>query len=334
MARQKHAWEVQARTRIDWLRAEAREAAIRRGGQLDDEGNLAGGDAGPYAGSFTEIAQRLGDAEDYMTASAGPFSWLRGIRVEGTWANIHTAHARLIEVGDDEQVLALLPDVQSAAASYLPTDDVWRKTAAAWQKGRTVTNADREVLSNALRRAYDANAERYTQLRRYRNILLGAGLLFAGLAVALSVITAVSPKALPLCFPAQSTQAKTAIACPTGAQDGPRAGDVALAAMLGMIGGAVGGMASLTRSSRATVTSYTLRVARMLLKVTLGAVTAIVGITFLRAGFVPGFSELKSQGEIIGYALVFGASQQLVTRIADQHGERVLKGASADADGG
>lgn len=87
---------------------------------------------------------------------------------------------------------------------------------------------------------------------------------------------------------------------------------------------------SLTKSTRATVTAYTLRVARMLLKVSLGAVAAVVGILFLNAGFVPGFAALDSQVQILAYAIVFGASQQVVTRLAGQQGERLLKSASAE----
>lgn len=324
-----HAWQVQAQTRLDWVWAETREAATRRNGELDDKGHFTGQRPLKYASAFDEITARLQTAEMYLSAPARPWSWLRGTKVEGAWANIHSAHARLVEVGDDDQVRGLLPDVRSALAAYLPANDPARAAVneAKLDDAAKIGDKDRELLSNALRRAYDANAERYTQLRRYRNILIGAALLFAGLAIALSLVGAANSKTLPLCFHAD---AKTT-ACPTG-HTSAKGGDVALVALLGMVGGAVGGMASLTRSTRATVTSYTLRVARMLLKVTLGAVAAIVGLMFLRAGFAPGFSELKTQQEVLGYAFLFGTSQQLVTRIADQHGERVLKGASNDSD--
>ena len=80
------------------------------------------------------------------------------------------------------------------------------------------------------------------------------------------------------------------------------------------------------------MSSYTLRVARTAFKVSLGGVAAVVGLLFLSAGFAPGFDGLESQNEILGYAFVFGTSQQLLTKLADQQAEAVLKSASSEAE--
>lgn len=335
------AWVIQALSRVRWMRQEVKEAAVRKGLVLDDT-RVKRGDGGVYALAYEDVLQRLADAETCLTGPSNPMEWLRGTRVEAAWTNIHAAHARLMEVAGPEQVSALVIDVRSAVASYLPRSHAWAKRLAAWQVTEAegvpvLTDVDRELLSNALRQAYEANAEMYTRLRRFRNILVGTAVLFATMAVALSVLGALSPKTLPLCFevPAATTGAEGEAAvrqsCPTGAQ-GPSGGDVALVGLLGLVGGAVGAMPSVTSSSRATVTTYTLRVSRMLLKIGLGPVAAIVGLLFLRAGVVPGFDVLDRQGEILGYAVVFGVSQQLITRIADRHAERVLKSASSETD--
>jgi hypothetical protein len=65
-------------------------------------------------------------------------------------------------------------------------------------------------------------------------------------------------------------------------------------------------------------------VALILLKLPTGALTAVLGLVLLSAGFVPGFSALDSSAQILGWAVVFGASQQLVTGLVDKKAQSVL----------
>ena len=44
----------------------------------------------------------------------------------------------------------------------------------------------------------------------------------------------------------------------------------------------------------------------------------------MRGGFVPGLSALDTPAQILSWALVFGFSQQLFTRLVDQQGQTVL----------
>ena len=52
--------------------------------------------------------------------------------------------------------------------------------------------------------------------------------------------------------------------------------------------------------------------------------TAILGLLFLRAGIVPGFTQVDTQSQILVYAIVFGASQELITRFVDQRSNDLL----------
>jgi hypothetical protein len=52
--------------------------------------------------------------------------------------------------------------------------------------------------------------------------------------------------------------------------------------------------------------------------------TAITGLVLLYGKFIPGLSELDSQGQILAYAIVLGIAQHLVTRFVDQKAEAVL----------
>jgi hypothetical protein len=99
--------------------------------------------------------------------------------------------------------------------------------------------------------------------------------------------------------------------------------DVALVMLLGLVAAAVTGAAALRRM-RGTSTPFSVPVALIALKLPLGALTAVVGLLLLGGGFVPGFSALDSSGQILAWALVFGAAQQLVTGLVDKKAQTVL----------
>ena len=69
---------------------------------------------------------------------------------------------------------------------------------------------------------------------------------------------------------------------------------------------------------------YDVPLALALLKVPTGALTAVTGILLLGGGFVPGFSELDTQRQILAYALIFGYAQQLATRYLDDRATKLL----------
>jgi hypothetical protein len=60
------------------------------------------------------------------------------------------------------------------------------------------------------------------------------------------------------------------------------------------------------------------------LKLPLGALTAIGGLIALQGDFIPGLSQLDSQGQILAYALVLGYAQQLLTGLLDKRADELL----------
>ena len=62
------------------------------------------------------------------------------------------------------------------------------------------------------------------------------------------------------------------------------------------------------------------------MKLPTGAVTAFLGLLLMRGQFVPGLSALDTSAQILAWALVFGFSQQLFTRLVDQQAHTVLDG--------
>jgi hypothetical protein len=71
-------------------------------------------------------------------------------------------------------------------------------------------------------------------------------------------------------------------------------------------------------------TPYNVAIPLALLKLPVGALAAIVGIVLLGGDFVPGFSAIDKQVQILAYALVFGFAQQLFTNALDQRAENLI----------
>jgi hypothetical protein len=92
---------------------------------------------------------------------------------------------------------------------------------------------------------------------------------------------------------------------------------------MGLLGGALSATFTIQKL-RGTSTPYGVPVALAILKLPAGALTAITGLVLLYGKFIPGLSELDSQGQILAYAIVLGIAQHLVTRFVDQKAEAVL----------
>jgi hypothetical protein len=181
--------------------------------------------------------------------------------------------------------------------------------------------------------SYDAADEQYARVRSFRNVLITGAVLLSMLVIAVCLVGARYPKAIPLCSNPSSTTTTTAAAasprqmvCPTSemaATSVPRGGDVAVVALMGVLGAALSATLAVQKL-RGTASPYAVPVALACFKLPAGALTAIAGLLLIKGDFVPGFSQLDSQGQILGYALVFGVAQHLVTRFVDQRADDVV----------
>jgi membrane associated rhomboid family serine protease len=96
-----------------------------------------------------------------------------------------------------------------------------------------------------------------------------------------------------------------------------------LAALLGMLGGGLSAAVFLRRL-HGTSTPYDVPVALALLKLPSGALSAVVGLLFVRGEFIPGLSQLDNQPQILAYAFLFGIAQQVITGAVDRNAQEIL----------
>jgi hypothetical protein len=268
--------------------------------------------------------------------------WWTGAPVEAAYVNLHEAEIALAQLLPDEEVQAGIPEAL-ARLQTMEVTDPRRRVAEAQLASNLSGSPRRAAFRSAVRIGLELKDQQYARLRGFRNVVLttAAGLMV--LVVALCLVGAWKPDALPLCFgpppttaapgqPPPPVQGPVGVACPSeeapptpGTQPRrlPAPGDVTLVALLGLLGGGLSTALSI-RHLQGTSTPYDVPVALSLLKLPSGALTALVGLLFIRGQFVPGLSQLDNQPQILAYAFLFGIAQQLVTRLVDQQAQDIL----------
>jgi hypothetical protein len=256
-------------------------------------------------------------------------NWWRGTLVETAYRHMHAADAQVIDLFDDNELQAEIPLAVARAQAAMHREDIRQWTV------EELKAAPPRQLRHHLRRittdSFAALDAKLGQLRNFRNILLLASLLITALVIATLAVVARWPSVMPLCFPHEVAVSADppvtrvdGLSCPTRSQtDEASGGDVFVVALLGLLGGALAASISI-RNLKGTTSPYDVPVALALLKVPLGAFTAILALVAIRAEFVPGLSSLDSQEQILAYALVFGFAQQLFTRLLDQRAQTLL----------
>lgn len=283
------------------------------------------------------------------------------------FANLHAAKVVLVDLYAEEDIQAAAPGVLARLQACLPSDDQRRQRAEAmfgsqtsaepsgslsqgWLNGQNRTQPAerrtqapgaqagcptgelalrRSLLRDAMQVSYDAADEQYARVRSFRNVLVTGAVLLSMLVIAVCLVGARNPKAIPLCSSPSSTTAAVAPAaphevCPTSdLANAPRGGDVAVVALMGVLGAALSATLAVQKL-RGTAAPYSVPVGLSFFKLPAGALTAIAGLLLIKGDFVPGFSQLDSQGQILAYAIAFGVAQHLVTRFVDQRADDVL----------
>lgn len=301
-------WQAEVVGRADELRGRL-EAVKGATGPAPSEEDVA---------IFGAVQRSLESAE----RAAGPIkrgsrlkAWWSGAAITEAWESIHHAELTLLTVESEEKAKGILPRLLAWIESAIEDP----KRLARHEKGLATEieegNFDPVRVRGALMDVIAANRDRYANLRVFRNILIAVTGLLAALVTVVIAWHAANPNFLSLC----PQGATTCLAGP------PRA-EVALVALLGAIGGSLALAFGLSESQRAP-SRYDPKVWLAFLKPVTGAVTAILGVIFVQAEFL-----IKPAGEssylLLVYAILFGFSQQLFTRVADRKADALTGPAS------
>jgi hypothetical protein len=267
-----------------------------------------------------------------------------GIAVGSALASVHAAEELILRRAPDSYIRGQLPDIHSDVRKHLEANDPRRIRFEALLSKTTgpESDLDEEAVGNiigASAAAHLAYRREFAQLRNFRNILY----MCTGLLVVISVMVGiwgfVQPRDLSLCF---NPQEANKVVCPTNESSfnderpvpagtdiddvvsGAAApADVFLIQFVGLVAAAVSGAASLRRIT-GTSTPYGLAVSLAVMKLPTGALTAVLGLMLMRGGFIPGLTALDSSPQILAWAIVFGAAQQLFTGLVDRQAQSVL----------
>jgi hypothetical protein len=153
------------------------------------------------------------------------------------------------------------------------------------------------LIEQAYRDVIVANSDRYSNLRTFRNNLILVTVLLGGLICVLAAWHAVTPGFVTLCSGADDNGV---VHCIDGAD--PHRWDVALVALVGAVGGLLAIAFGLAKTETPP-SRYDPRAWQALL---------------LQADLLISPAGARSESLFLGYALLFGFSQQLFTQFVDK----------------
>jgi hypothetical protein len=317
----------------------------------------------PLARSIPCHLEAARDAAKAVKANNGLQMFRNGSLLERAISNLDAAEANLLNLAPADYLLGQMPSLLRHVQVHLPPNDPRRQEFERIAQNVGVKDPDHPLLQqhiseqdlgdkrkkvdeerrkivSTVRGASSAALREQLQVRSFRNVLVATIIAMTVLAVAVAVIGFRSPTMIPLCFaPEEAGQA--VIVCPmahsaplaAGPQSGPaidnaikttaKRGDLFLVEFIGLTAAAVAAAAAV-RGIRGSSEPYGLPLALAVLKLPMGAITALLGLLLMRGQFVPGLSALDTSAQILAWALVFGYAQQLFTRLVDQQAHNVL----------
>jgi len=311
----------------------------------------------PHGDLFDAIDRHLAAA----TCGADPKdSWIKsgwrrltGSAFERALGNLDAVEVDLMRLAPERTLKGWVPSICAHVNRFLAKDDPRREAVNRIPSEATavLTLGDRDLLAGALHAANTQRRRNLIRVRGFRNLLWGGILAFSLLALAVAVLGLARPTAVPLCFTPQNGDV-VKVVCPLG-EEALRGShsvgkedfdpviertvnddDLWVVEVLGLLGAALAGAAALRRMTGATSTPYAVPVSLALFKLPTGAITAVVGLVLIQAEFVPGLSALDSRAQILGWAVLLGFAQQLVTRIVDTQASGLLENVGGRGAGG
>ena len=331
-------WREQVLTRITYLTALS-EWIKRQDGQTAPTGPASQAKAALDEGISHHLAAARRAAEGH---SIRPIRGTSGSAMESALGSVHAAEELLLRRAPTSYLKGRLPDIHSDVRKHLAANDPRRirlEKLCQAHPDLPIDESAQENIVAAMAAAHSKSRKEFTRVRSFRNVLLITSLILVAISVGLALWGWLRPKDLALCFYPQELGK---IVCPTNesafnpangipaagdiddvVSSSAQPGDILLVEFVGLLAAAVSGAAALRRV-KGTTTPFGLPEALAVMKLPMGALTAVLGLVLMRGGFVPGLSALDNSAQIIAWAVIFGASQQLLTNIVDRQALAVL----------
>ncbi|MBO3750112.1 hypothetical protein J5X84_28860 [Streptosporangiaceae bacterium NEAU-GS5] len=325
-------WQECTLTRINELRALS-EWAYKESDQ-----------AAKWESIYHATHRHLDRARDAVQKTRSRYLSFNGTLLESADSNIDAAEANLLRMAPKDYLIGQLPSLIVHVNRHLPANDPrlqeFHALLRELKDPAKCTDAARTQLIAVVRAASSEASREIMAVRQFRNVLMVVAMALTTIAVLVAAVGLFAADWVPICFtPQRGTDLM--LVCPTGEQvlqvNGKPAQlnmneaikstahpqDLLILELLGAVSGAVAGAVSLQRL-RVNSGSLGLPVALAMLKLPFGALTAFVGLLLMRGQFVPGLSALDSSAQIIAWAVLFGSSQQVFTRLVDQQAQAVV----------
>jgi hypothetical protein len=312
------AWAAEVDGRIGELRGRVKAV---RGGRHSDES--AGVDA-----VLRAVEADLDRADDAIGNSASLHrvwlrfcAWWSGSAITTAWEAVHAAELALLSVESDDEVAVNIPRLLSWVERTMdagPQREAHEKTLR--EAMTEFKTAHRTKVRAALADTIEANGDRYANVRAFRNNLILVTFALLAAVIGAAIWHGANTHFLSLCT--ETTREGALTHCLGGASSRPHGVDVALVAAMGALGGLLAIAFSLSETDVAP-TRYDPKTWQTVLKPVTGAAVAIIAVLFLQSGFLLKPST-ETQSMFLAYAVLFGFSQQLLTRFVDKRADSLI----------
>lgn len=255
----------------------------------------------------------------------GPRRWWRmlklfysGTRIEQAWLAIHRARGALYLLYPPAELPAQIESLQNLLDD-LPESSTPRSLGATLGRLKTRTTVTPETTAE-LREIYEqaiaVSDVLQHEARILRNTLMTASAAIFTVVLALGLAHALDTQIVELCLRHGGNEL-----CPLGGSLHPF--DVFTVELAGMLGGLLSVVIPLATGERIK-TPYRVFNQQLVLKMLAGAASALAGVILVESELISGF-QFTSASAILGYAIVFGFAQQLVTGAIDRRANSLAK---------
>jgi hypothetical protein len=246
-------------------------------------------------------------------------AWWSGASITKAWEAIHNAELALLQIESKRATLATAPRLLAWVEKAMDEGDPKKAHVAvlkAEAEKKEGDSPDRLKIRAVLMDVIAANRQRYEAVRVFRNNLILVTFALAICLLGLATWHSVNHHILQLCTEKKGVAAE----CLNGKE--PSSSDVWLVLAMGVLGGLLGIAFRLSNNDEAS--RFDPKAWQRLLKPVTGAATGLVAVLILVSGIVAQPVTHPTRADFLVYAVIFGFSQQLLTKFVDARAESLI----------